>query len=75
MNYWFHKCRGHHGVMTSGLNTRPTDEELAVEFRWTLHTRWGVGGFNGYEGEGDDFTCMCDLCRKNRRTAWEKKQG
>ena len=26
--------------MTSGLNTRLTDEELAVEFRWTLHTRW-----------------------------------
>ena len=30
---------------------------------------------NGYEDKGDDFTCMCDLCRKNRRTAWEKKQG
>ena len=61
--------------MTSGLYTRPTDEELAVEFRWTLHTRWGVGGFHGYEGEGDDFTCMCDLCRTNRRLAWEKRQA
>ena len=61
--------------MTSGLNTRPTDEELAVEFSWTLHTRWGVGGFNGYEGEGDDFTCMCDLCRKLRRDRWEKEPG
>ena len=54
--------------MTSGLNTRPNDDELAVEFRWTLHTRWGVGGFHGYEGEGDDFTCMCPF-RKGRLIA------
>ena len=35
--------------MTSGLNTRPTDEELAVEFRWTLHTRGGLSGLHRTE--------------------------
>ena len=29
--------------MISGLNTHPTDEALAVEFRWTLHTRYLMG--------------------------------
>ena len=57
-----------------GLSTRLADEELAVEFRWTLFTRWGVGGFNGHEGEGDNFTCMCDLCRKLRCDSWEKAE-
>ena len=60
--------------MTSGLSTRLTDEELAVEFCWTLFTRWGVGGLNGHEGEGDNFTCMCDLCRKLRCDSWEKAE-
>ena len=48
-------------------NTRPTDEELVFEFRWIHYTRWGVSGFYGHKGEGDDFTCMCDLCHKHRR--------
>ena len=31
--------------MTSGLNTRPTDEELAMLWPNNLHTRWGQEGF------------------------------
>ena len=30
--------------MTNGLNTRPTDEELAMLWPNTLHTRWGQAG-------------------------------
>ena len=52
---------------------KPTDDQLAVMFRWTLHTRWGVGGFMGVEGEGDDFTCRCKrLESRSLGTAVEK---
>ena len=33
----------------------PTDEELAVIYRWTLLTKWGFSGFMGAGGE-EDFT-------------------
>ncbi len=52
----------------------PSDEELAVMFRWTMHTRWGVGGLNGYGAKGDDFVCMCSFCRELRRKRFEKEQ-
>ena len=50
----------------------PSDEVLAKLYRWTLHTRWGVEGAPGGSGIGaqEDFTCMCDGCRKSRRAAW-----
>ncbi|WP_415409674.1 hypothetical protein ACLM45_12975 [Synechococcus sp. A10-1-5-9] len=51
---------------------QPTDAELAVMFRWTLHTRWGVGGFMGSEGD-PDFTCRCDSCTTSRRKRWAKE--
>ena len=49
-----------------------SDEELAKLYRWTLHTRWGVEGAPGGLGIGakEDFTCMCDGCRKSRRAVW-----
>lgn len=50
------RCHQQTEAMTSSLNTRPTDEELAVDFHWTPYTRWGVSGFNGYGVTGEDFT-------------------
>ena len=62
--------------MTSGLNTRPTYEELALLWPNTLHTRWGqAGGPGGIGAKGDDFVCRCNFCAKVRRDRWEKDQG
>ena len=33
----------------------PTDQELAVIYHWTLHTKCGFSGFMGAAGE-EDFT-------------------
>jgi len=52
--------------------TMPSDDELAVIYRWTLHTRWGVGGFMGVGGE-DDFTCRCESCTSARQNRWLKE--
>ena len=53
---------------------QPDDKELAKLYRWTLHTRWGVSGspFSGV-GADDDFTCMCDSCRKSRKDRWARE--
>ena len=50
----------------------PSDEQLALLYRWTLHTRWGVEGAPGGSGIGakEDFTCMCSFCRETRRAVW-----
>ena len=40
--------------------TEPTDQELAVMYRWTLHTKWGFSGFMGTGGE-EDFTQRCKI--------------
>jgi hypothetical protein len=51
----------------------PTDKELAVMYRWTLHTKWGFSGFMGTGGE-EDFTCRCEQCTSSRRKRWLKEQ-
>ena len=51
---------------------QPTDADLAVLYRWTLHTRWGVGGLMNVPGDRD-FTCRCDFCTELRRERWAKE--
>ena len=60
--------------MDGTLMTEPTDQELAVIYRWTLRTKWGFSGFIGAGGE-EDFTCRCDQCTSSRRKRWQREQG
>ena len=53
---------------------KPTDDELAVMYRWTMHTKRGYSGFMG-EGGDLDFTCRCERCTETRRKRWEKEKG
>ena len=66
----------HDAEMAVNLNTAPSDEDLAMLWPNTLHTRWGQsGGPGGIGAKGDDFVCRCDLCAKVRRARWEKEPG
>ena len=56
--------------MTSGLNTRPTDEELARTNYWTKHTAPNTAGDLRRLISGDVQPCMCDSCRRDRRKQW-----
>ena len=60
--------------MDGTLMAEPTDKELAVMYRWTIHTKWGLSGFTGVRSE-EDFTCRCDQCTSSRRKRWQKEQG
>ena len=66
----------HDAEMAVNLNTAPSDEDLAMQWPNTLHTRWGREGFMGGIGaKGDDFVCRCSMCAKVRRDRWEKELG
>ena len=66
----------HDSEMAVNLNTAPSDEDLAMLWPSTLHTRWGREGFMGGIGaKGDDFICRCSMCAKIRRDRWEKEPG
>ena len=63
----------HDSEMAVNLNTAPSDEDLAMLWPNTLHTRWGQEGFMGGIGaKGDDFACLCSMCAKFRRNRWER---
>ena len=66
----------HDAEMAVNLNTAPSDEDLAMLWPNTLHTRWGqAGGPGGIGAKGDDFVCRCSMCAKIRRDRWEKEPG
>ena len=54
---------------------QPSDDELAVIYRWTMHTKWGYSGFMGEVGQGEDFTCRCERCTGLSRERWLKENG
>ena len=71
----FFRLYGHDAEMAVNLNTAPSDEDLAMLWPNTLHTRWGQEGFMGGIGaKGDDFACLCSMCAKFRRNRWERAQ-
>ena len=66
----------HDAEMAVNLNTAPSDEDLAMLWPNTLHTRWGQEGFmSGIGAKDDDFVCRCSMCAKIRRDRWEKEPG
>ena len=59
--------------MTIGINTRPTDEELASWMPNTPHSSWAQEGHRGAGSKGNDPICRCDFCAKLRREFWEQQ--
>jgi len=64
----------HDAEMAVNLSTAPSDEDIAILWPHTLHSRWGQEGFmGGISTKGDDFVSRCSMCGKNRRDRWEKE--
>ncbi len=48
-----------------------TDSDLAILYKWTIHTRWRTRERAYYMLGSNVPPCLCDFCKKWRRREWD----
>lgn len=48
-----------------------TDSDLAILYKWTLHTR----NLTWQKEWGDPPACMCEDCKESRRLQWMEHEA